>query len=672
MPQSAPKDIRIAENLRREGKLKEALEVINEIEKKGRLTPNDQLSVLISKGKILTMYQRYNETIRVGKLTYRLSQSLGKTNEMITSLLFKSTCCYSGEYDKSLKFLSEAEKLLNSLSTVSPVYHDRQQKNILFRKAWAHSYKGEYNKSLEEALECLELQEKYGSKTDIAYTLQILGNVYAGKGELDLAFDYASKSLRMFEELGDHIGRGTTLFTLGVVYLAKGNLNQAIKYFKQILSSKMAPFAAKVGSFRSLGEIYTIRGEIDKALKYYQRGIALAEKVNMQNYFVIFQFAIGTTYILKGEFELAIEYLKLSLSLAEKMNIERLITISLIRLGMAYIQIDALEEVQKYLDRLKKPEIQMDNSYKLLKAAFLIKRGGSLNRGEAHTLLKQISNAIHPGIRTLALIFLCEFYLDEAKLFEDTEVLKEINPLITQLYNVSEEQHLYYNLAEAKLLEAKLALIQMDFEEAERLLTQAQRVAEMYGIKFTAQKISNEHDKYLEKLNEWKILQERGAPVSERLKLASVEGVLERLEGKRAVEPLELVEEEPIVLLIMDKSGVSYFTYTFIENWDSEWLFSSFMSAFDTFSSALFSESIDRIKIGENLILVNPVESFLVCYVIKGQSYLGLQKLNRFSEAIKNNSEIWERLTKAVQTGEELEMDNPPSLGDKVRDIFAL
>jgi hypothetical protein len=131
-----------------------------------------------------------------------------------------------------------------------------------------------------------------------------------------------------------------------------------------------------------------------------------------------------------------------------------------------------------------------------------------------------------------------------------------------------------------------------------------------------------------------------------------------------------LVEEEPIVLLIIDKSGISYFNYPFKENWDFEWLFSSFMSAFDTFSSEVFSESIDRIKIGDNLILVNPIESFLVCYVIKGQSYLGLQKLNRFSNAIKDNTEIWESLTRAVQTGEALEIDKPQSLGNVVSEIF--
>ncbi|MFW9875704.1 MAG: hypothetical protein ACFFG0_21585 [Candidatus Thorarchaeota archaeon] len=91
----------------------------------------------------------------------------------------------------------------------------------------------------------------------------------------------------------------------------------------------------------------------------------------------------------------------------------------------------------------------------------------------------------------------------------------------------------------------------------------------------------------------------------------------------------------------MDNSGATYFNHPFIANWDYSDLFSSFMSAFNTFSSEIFSKSIDRIRIGENTILINPVESFLTCYVIKGQSYPALQKLTRFTDAIRENSEIW-------------------------------
>lgn len=676
MSQSAPKDLRHAEDLRREGKLQEALEIINNIEKKGPLTPKDQLTLLISKGKILNMYQRHGETVRVGKRAYRLSQSLGRTNETIISLLFKASSTFLGQYDKALEYLFEAENLLTSLSDVSPSYLTRQRKNILFRKSWVYIFKGDYNEAGKTALECLELQEKFGSKPDIAYTLQVLGSVYIGKGEYNLAFDYASRSITMFEEIGDKTGLGTSFGILGQCSFFQGKLNQAIKYMKQSLSSKMISNRIKADNLYLLGTIYSTRGEIDKALRYYKKVIALAENENFYDLFIRSQTAIGLFYFQKGEFDLAIEFLETSLSLAEKMKYDMSMIISLMFLGMVYLEINAPEQMQKNLERLRKLSTQgghkmFSNVYQLQKAVFLIKTGGSRNRVEAETLLKQIStNATSPAVKSNSLIYLCEFYLEELRIFEDQAALKEIIPLVAQLYKISEEQRMYGNLAEAKLLQAKVALIQMDFEEAQRLLTQAQRVAELYGIGYLAQKISSEHDNYLEKLSEWKSLKEKDAPISERLKLVSVEGVIERLQGKRAIESPELVEEEPIVLLIIDKSGISYFNYPFRKDWDFEWLFSSFMSAFDTFSSEVFSESIDRIKIGDNLILINPIESFLICYVIKGQSYSGLQKLNRFSEEIKNNTEIWETLNRAVQTGEELELDNLPSLGAILSEIF--
>jgi hypothetical protein len=81
--------------------------------------------------------------------------------------------------------------------------------------------------------------------------------------------------------------------------------------------------------------------------------------------------------------------------------------------------------------------------------------------------------------------------------------------------------------------------------------------------------------------------------------------------------------------------------HTDIGDWDLDDLFSSFMSAFNTFSKKIFSNSIDRVKIADNTILVNTIEPFLACYIIKGQSYPTQPKLVRFTEAIRANSEIW-------------------------------
>jgi tetratricopeptide (TPR) repeat protein len=675
MLNSATKDLRHAENLRREGKLEEALKIINEIEKKGPLTPNDQLTLLISKGNILSIYQRQEEAVKIGDLAYRLSQSLGRPIETIISLVFKANSLFLGQYDEALNYLVEAENLLNSLEDVSPQFLSRQKRKILFRKAWAYLYKGEYQQALKFALECLDLQEKFGYKSDISYTLQLLGTLYSSS-DTDLGIDYISRSLSMFEDLGDQVGIATSQAILGQLLFIKGNLDLAEDFSKKSLSVESISPRAKLTSINSLGQIFKIRGELDKALKYFKQGIALAENKSNYDYYIDFQAYIGSIYFQKGENDIAIEFLKPSLSLAEKIDDMKSIFTSLTTLVKVYLKKGDYEEVQEYLDHFDKFQAQLENKlltngYKLLKAAFLKEKGGSANRAEAEKLLKfLISDATYPDTIISSLIYLCEFYLEELNLFEDPEVLKKVSPLIERLYKISKEQRMYGTISETKLLQAKVALIQMDFEETERLLTQAQRVAELYGISLTAQKISSEHDNYLVKLNEWKRLKDRDAPLSERLKLAEVDSVIERLQGKRPIEPPELVEEEPIVLLIIDKSGISYFNYPFKKEFTKDWLFSSFMSAFNTFSSEVFEKSIDRIMIDENKILINSVEQFLVCYVIKGQSYPGLQKLNRFSKAIKDNTEIWESLTRAAQTGEVLEIDKPQSLGIVVNEIF--
>ena len=149
MPDSAPRDLRYAKNLRREGKLLEALKVINEIEKKGTLTPGDQLTLLISKGKIHTLLQQYPESAGIGELAYKLSKGLERVPDTIMALVFRANMVFLELSEKHLEYLNEADNLLNSLYDVSPNFISRQRANILFRKAWAHLMKGNFKDASE-------------------------------------------------------------------------------------------------------------------------------------------------------------------------------------------------------------------------------------------------------------------------------------------------------------------------------------------------------------------------------------------------------------------------------------------------------------------------------------------------------------------------------------------
>jgi hypothetical protein len=257
-------------------------------------------------------------------------------------------------------------------------------------------------------------------------------------------------------------------------------------------------------------------------------------------------------------------------------------------------------------------------------------------------------------------------------IMDNLDILKEINPLISKMLKFSENQHSYLWLSETKLLQAKLSLVNMDLKRAKKLMSEAQMIAEMHDLNLLAQRISHDQDSLLDQSPLWDELLERNAPISERIKLASLNGVLGRMQGKAAIDPPKITKEKPILLLIMSKDGVPHFSHPFQVNLDLDPLFSSFLSAFNSFGNELFSSesSIERINIGEHRILINHLENYIVCYVIKGQSYLAKRKLEKFTTEIRVVLEIWDALKISTKTGKMLEMHNPHVLGTLVNRIF--
>ncbi|MFX1428242.1 MAG: tetratricopeptide repeat protein [Promethearchaeota archaeon] len=463
-----------------------------------------------------------------------------------------------------------------------------------------------------------------------------------GLRKLDQSLEYINKCIAYYEKndpLSINIPR--MLFLKGYDYWFKGELNLAIacceKTISLILKSNYRkPLFLKAEVYSLMGGIYTDKGDLDHALEYQISSLEL-----YKNFEEGYHMAVAYYYIIRN-------------FLIKKEN----------------------GEVQRYLHEFKlfneRHEHRNINGFYHLTTALVLKSSSRLHdRVEAENILKRfIEIGKDPFMTSIYLIHLCDIYFQEFQLTNHMEVLNDIHLLINDLLKNVRKQNSYYLLANVKLLQAKLALLQIDLVEARSLLAEAQKIADEHGLQLLANDISREHDKLLEELSLWESFKKNQASVAERLKLASIDGVLERLQGRGVIETSELENEKPILLLIMDSSGVTYFNHPFVKNWDYSDLFSSFMSAFNTFMDEIFSKSIDRIRVGENTILINPVEPFLACYVIKGQSYPALKKLTRFTEAIRENPEIWEALNKSVKTSEMLELDKPPALKTVINEIF--
>lgn len=217
--------------------------------------------------------------------------------------------------------------------------------------------------------------------------------------------------------------------------------------------------------------------------------------------------------------------------------------------------------------------------------------------------------------------------------------------------------------AQAYLLQGKVSLLRMNLGDARLYLTKAQQIAEPHGLQLLAYQISSEHDKLLEQFNEWEDLKRRKATISERIDLASLDETIDRIQEKKQIDIPELINEDPLVLLIITEGGALMFSYPFTEEWKSNNdIFGNFLSAFTSFSNEFFSRELDRARFGDFTVLMKSVPNFIICYVFKGQSYQAQQKLSRFAEKLQENDPIRKILDVYYNTGQVIETKDFPFL----------
>ena len=387
------------------------------------------------------------------------------------------------------------------------------------------------------------------------------------------------------------------------------------------------------------------KGELDRGIRNYEQSLVLFKELNNKNRLAWVLNNVSRIYRIGGEFERALESIGQSMALHRELgklrmladNYDYLIQILIDKGDFERAQI-SLHQMEQMKNQLKDEEI---NSTYLYDKALVLKTSlRARDRGKAEEILTQFleDENLDFESRYTTLLTLCELLLTELRITNDQGVLDELNQFLRQLLDLAEKSHSYWLKGETYLLQAKLALISLNLKEARRLLTQGQQVAEKYGLKLLAIKISNEHDELLKQLAIWENLEKSEATLTERLKLARINEQMDDMLRKRVVEPNEIQDEESVVILIISKGGNLIFSQSFTEGWSfQDHLFGGFLSAVNSFSDEIFSQGLDRAIFGEYTIIMNAISPFIVCYLFKGQSFLAQQRMKHFVDKIQNN-----------------------------------
>jgi tetratricopeptide (TPR) repeat protein len=614
MPDSVLEKIEQGWKLFNEGREEEALSLTIDIEKTEDLSPEEELGIKILKANIHSSLGHMNKYIEIVEETYCVYEKLNNDFLLMDAIILKLFfLMYQGQQLSKLyiDLIERGEIILKSISNRSDNESARKEARFLFLKGILYYNQGNYDGALECAKSALKLMEQLNvdTKDDQRYNRHIVG-------------------------------------LLGHIYTSKGNPNLALEYHEKSLSLKIRDTNLELwndaNEYLGMGNIFYLKGDLDKALRFYKKTLAILEELNLV---VKLAYISGVplqsiirVLIAKGDLEGAQHYLHLLTQINDENPIEHNVS-----------------------------------SYNLLRGKLLKSSTRSRDRAEAEKIFKEIiekDNQFSYLVNS-ALMEICDLYLKELKFTNDLTIIDEINPFITQLLENAEKGNSYSNLAKTKLLQAKIALIQMNMGDARRFLTKAQEIADKNGFNYLAQTISTEHDNLIGQLDVWENLKKSNAPISDRVNLASLGGSVEDLIENREIKKTEVVKEQPILLLIIIEGGVLLLSYPFTDEWKSnDDQFGSFLTAFMSFSNEFFADGLERAKFGEYTVLMENFSKFSICYLYKGQTYPAKKKIEHFIERLQNSPSIMKTLDKFYETSQVIEVDNFPFLEGFITEIF--
>ena len=625
------------------GEYEEALKDLESIKKQGKLGEKKQINYQILKSEI------YNKTGKYEKALGFAEEALKKCKDPDDCLAILDATNETAYSYWRLGKLEDASKVLDKNELIIKKLKDKKITSVINREARTyriqgvlHHTEGNFKEAESHYRKSLSLWEKIGDKQEISSVLNNLGVLNRTKGELHKALEYYQKSLFLYKEFGNIDDIATSL--------------------------------------NNIGNIFRYQGELDEALNYYKQSLDSWEEIGNSQFVSLAFYNIGEVYQQKGKFDTAVRYFKQSLALREEIGNKQDVAMTLFYLISASLDSNNKKRAQRYLDRLRYIESSENSSFvsqlrKIAEATLLKTSTRMKHRVEAQELLQKVleEEIVDHSLTVIALIGLSELLLEELKISGDQEVLTLLQTMLSSLFDIAKHQDSHSLLAKTYWLQGQMALIDLDLEKARELLKKAQEIAERKGLQKLAISISSDHDSLLDQLSDWEDLINKKAGLKERLEFAQLGDLVVKLIKNGSAIATEITNEKPILLLILSENGTPLYTKNYVEGSQFDGvLIGGFLAAIIKFSQETFASegSIERIKHQEYTLLVKAKKPFLFSYVIKGQTYSAMQKLEALTRIIGTSTSIWDDLQRAIKTSKTISAGSKNMIDELAKMVF--
>lgn len=594
-----------------------------------------------------------------------------KTNELNGNIYFLKGKIYvrTGEleksieaYEKSLEFRKEIENYTAKADTfydLGKLLSGLMNPEIVDKE-----------KAIDYLLKAIDLYKQLNNKAKLLGAYNNIGTIYSLiLHNKDKSLEYYLLSAKLLEGLGEKFipQLGILSYNIGSLYMDKGELNTSLEYLEKAgkIFDDIGIKDKKGQTLNVIASIYEIKGDIKISLDIYEEALKIFEELQVDEAIGNIYNNIGNLYLIKGETHQAANYFENALKKLEESDRKSVATYNLIncltQAGDLDKANDSLLDLKNILE--KNPSKLIDLNYRLAKAYILRKSKRIIKRAEAQLIYQQVSYepVINQEYTVDAMFNLCEMLIQELRTTGNEEIIIEVKDVISKLIEIAENQNSYKTLVQSKLLQSKIALLELDLNSAKTVLDEAQKIAFEKGLDNLALVVSGEYDILIEQLSKWTELIDSNVSMIERLEMSELEGLVSNMVRKKT-DTTEFLNEIPELFIVLNDQGMKIFSKVFTaESTLDDQVVGDLLTAVNSFIQETFSASgsIERLKHKEHTLLLKPIENYLTCYVFKGQSYSALQKLEKFVDSIKEKQDLYQKI---ITSHDEIVNDNFSSL----------
>ena len=210
-----------------EGKIKEALQIILELEHGKDFSPKELLSYKLAKAKLLHLSGNHLNAIEIAKKIFQEFQKLGDLVSSLDALLIQAhSYMIIVNLNKCEDVIRQIEDLLKKINAEISI--DLRERESLFVriKGGILFFKGQIRESLELNKKAYQLAKDTGNKELISGSLNNIADKYYHMKDYNKAIKYAKRAL----ELNHNPSLAVVLATLIEINVSKGDIKEAMDY----------------------------------------------------------------------------------------------------------------------------------------------------------------------------------------------------------------------------------------------------------------------------------------------------------------------------------------------------------------------------------------------------------------------------------------------------------